>query len=496
MTKKTTPGEFRKKLPELLRNMHIQLNSKTSQKTNIKNAEKNFWYFFRNYLAHYAHQKSPQFHKEIIKLLEEKHPYVAIAAPRGFSKSTLVSFAYVLWNAIFSKKHFILIISSTEDLATDLVQSILYEFQDNKLLKQDYWIKIKKVSQNDIIIGNTRILARGRQQSLRGFRYREHRPDLIILDDIEKDIEALSPMIVQKSLDTIQRGLIPSLTPNGQIVLIGTILRKNSVVGKILTSQDEIWKNWKRKIYQALYTKNGKLKSLWPERFPIDFLEKRKQSLGIGAFNAEYQNLPINDNALFQETHIIEGYNPNDAPMLMFIDPSTDGNKLQDFKACVLISRSIEGKYCIHDAILEQGHDDEFFLRTTQLFIKYRDRILNIGVETNGFQAYFMKELDRYATKQGLSLPLIGIKQNLPKTYRIARLLGYLETQKLVFSPEFKTSRVGAILIEQLLFYPSPNVHDDGIDALEACIDLFSRISSKNNEEFIYLPRVPKFRIT
>ncbi|SFB75337.1 hypothetical protein SAMN02745150_00621 [Brevinema andersonii] len=107
-----------------------------------------------------------------------------------------------------------------------------------------------------------------------------------------------------------------------------------------------------------------------------------------------------------------------------------------------------------------------------------------------------MKELDRYATKQGLNLPLIGVKHYLPKTYRIARLLGYLETEKLVFSPEFKTSRAGAIIIEQLLFYPSPNVHDDGIDALEACLDLFSRISRKNNEEFIYLPRVPKFRIT
>ncbi|SFB75302.1 hypothetical protein SAMN02745150_00619 [Brevinema andersonii] len=207
MTKKTTLGEFRKKLPELLRNMHIQLNPKTSQKTHIKNTEKNFWYFFRNYLTHYAHQKSPQFHKEIINLLEEKHPYIAIAAPRGFSKSTLVSFAYVLWNAIFSKKHFILIISSTEDLATDLVQSILYEFQDNKPLKQDFCIEIKKVSQNDIIIGNTRILARGRQQSLRGFRYREHRPDLIILDDIEKDIEALSPIIFKNHWILFKEGL-------------------------------------------------------------------------------------------------------------------------------------------------------------------------------------------------------------------------------------------------------------------------------------------------
>src|SRR5690349_5926699 len=70
--------------------------------------ENNFWEFCRFYLGHYFTAKTQaEFHEEIVSLMQQKECIVGIAAPRGFSKSTIVSFAFILWNICFEKKRFI-----------------------------------------------------------------------------------------------------------------------------------------------------------------------------------------------------------------------------------------------------------------------------------------------------------------------------------------------------------------------------------------------------
>src|SRR5947209_246856 len=52
--------------------------------------ENDFWEFCRFYLAHYFSAKTQaEFHPDIVKLMLAIELIVAIAAPRGFSKSTI-----------------------------------------------------------------------------------------------------------------------------------------------------------------------------------------------------------------------------------------------------------------------------------------------------------------------------------------------------------------------------------------------------------------------
>lgn len=480
MAKRTTKNEFRKSMSSVLEAMETKATGcGIAGREERRKKNKDFWHFFNHYLPHYGSEKSPAFHREIIKLLDNN--FVAIAAPRGFAKSTLVSFAYVLWQIATERSRFIVIVSASDDLAKDLSGFIRLELTDNKRLREDYGILlVEQGAEGDFVAGKTRVLARGRKQAVRGFRYRESRPDLIILDDIEKDEEALNPKTVLKTLETIKRGLIPSLKPGGRFVLVGTILQTRSVAGTILLSEDEPWNLWTRKIYHALIgTGEGGEASLWEERFPAEYLKEIRDTLGRTAFNAEFQNMPTDDDtALFTLDMLRDGSYPSNAPMAMFIDPSVDGIKKNDYKTAVLVAATAEGFVAV-DAVMVQGRDVKFFDETLSLYKKHSANILTVTVECIAFMAYFVRDLEQYARERGVKLPLTTTSSNMRKEHRIAQLAALFETGRIGFDAEFRKSPAGKILIDQLLYFPSVNVHDDGPDALAGAVKVLEARTSK-----------------
>ncbi|MGL5722504.1 MAG: hypothetical protein ACRCY4_08905, partial [Brevinema sp.] len=303
-----------------------------------------FWEFAKKYLPHYFTEASPDFHKEIIELLERSQACTAIAAPRGFAKSTLVSLAYSLWKIVGGDRKFLVIVSATDKLANDLVEYIKLELEGNPLLARDYGTYLVQSSKKgDFVTRDTRVLALGKKRALRGFRSRQHRPDLIILDDIEKDAEAYSPEMVQQTLDLILRGLMPALDPQrGRLILIGTILRERSATGIMVNSQEDPFCQWTRAKYRAINTlDNGQEQSLWEQRFPLAKLKDIRASMGVEAFQTEYQNMPRQDwEQIFKPEWFRESVLSPQSPVGVFIDPATDklGGK-NDFKAAVFVAK-------------------------------------------------------------------------------------------------------------------------------------------------------------
>ncbi|MGL4393991.1 MAG: hypothetical protein ACRCS8_02055 [Brevinema sp.] len=486
MTHKKLQHETRR----LLQLFDTPLITPSHQQHLKKRAEKDFFFFFKTYLPHYAEQRFAPFQREIIDLITHSQKFIAIAAPRGFAKSTLVSFAYVIWCIIFKKFFFIVIISATDDLADDLSNFIRMEFQDNPLIKRDFGSLMKhKGAKGDFLIGKTRVLARGRKQANRGFRNREHRPDLIIIDDIEKDEEAISLDSVTKTLDVIHRALIPSLKPQGKLIAIGTILRANSAFAKLIASDEKFWD---KKTFKALSWVGSQEKSLWEARFKTPFLLNQRELLGLSVFNAEYQNTPTNSEThIFHESHLRTGH-VIEKTIVGFIDPSIDGVKNGDYKACVFIQGSSEG-IAIIDIIAKKGSDQEFFEAIYQSYKRFQSHLVSIGIESNGFQKYFVKDMERYLfDKYQLSLPIKPTKQYLKKEYRIHKLLSWFEPQKLVIDPLLLQAKEGQLLTEQLLYFPEKKVHDDIPDALSGAIDLLisleKRVSQPSSELITQIP--------
>ena len=115
----------------------------------------------------------------------------AIGIPRGFAKTTFIKLL-CLWYILFSHKQFILIVGASEDLAVNTLSDIcdLLAGPNIRKLFGNYRANIEVDTQalkvfhfrgRDIILR-----AIGAGTAVRGINRKNKRPDVIIMDDIQK----------------------------------------------------------------------------------------------------------------------------------------------------------------------------------------------------------------------------------------------------------------------------------------------------------------------
>ena len=150
--------------------------------------------FFPIYLRHYIGYPMAEFQKDIIRTTEDQsNPLACIVAFRGSAKSTLVTLSYSIWAVLgVQAKKFVLIVCQTQAQARQHMMNLRRELEQNALLKSDLGPFKEEFGSGEwamssLVFKNTgaRIMVASIDQSIRGVRHYQHRPDLIILDDIE-----------------------------------------------------------------------------------------------------------------------------------------------------------------------------------------------------------------------------------------------------------------------------------------------------------------------
>jgi hypothetical protein len=138
-------------------------------------------------LSHHCTDKTPDFHREIFRLLEDDTiKQKAIIAPRGHSKSTIASLIYPLYRIVFQKERFIVIVSESYQQSVLFLDAIKRELEENEKLKFFFGdLRSDKWAEGDIVTAtNIRIIAKGSGQKMRGLKFRQWRPTMIVLDDL------------------------------------------------------------------------------------------------------------------------------------------------------------------------------------------------------------------------------------------------------------------------------------------------------------------------
>jgi predicted phage terminase large subunit-like protein len=489
---KLTKREFRQKADELLMRLSMEVtpfwqDSQEKREERLGKAEADPLFFCRTYLPHYFSHAPAPFHYELVKLLEKRDRVVtpmAVAAPREFAKSTVCSFGYVLHQICFKKRRFIIIGSDTEDLASDLTGYLYLELLYNERLHQDFGelVKANRPVDDFTTLNDIRVKARGRGQRLRGLKHKQWRPDLVILDDLENDINVRNPEIVKQILDWVQSAVYPALAEGGTLLVIGTILRQKSALHVMLTSGEEPYCHYLRKMYRALEEDGS---SLWEARHPAAKLKLQKQLMGTVAFNREKMNEPTPEGGLFQEDWI-HYYHPDtlkDRELFVvgFFDPSLESGSSADYKACVTVGVAPqEGVYYVLDAFIQKTSLEQTLRR---IFNRHREKGFHVfGVEDNLFQRLLLKEFDVLGRELGLMLPVKGVTQRLAKETRVASLSPLLERGKIRFIRGHSDQE---LLVEQLMYFPSRTMHDDGPDALEGAIRLAGEMQARTATDYV-----------
>lgn len=272
---------------------------------------------------------TPDCHREWWSLCTGKDRFVAIAAPRGFAKSTAITHCYALGALLFRERRFALIISDTETQAVLFLQDLKKEIQDNEDLIKLFKIKLDhqgkvalvKDSESDFIVEcadgwQFRLMAKGSEQKVRGLKWGSKRPDLIICDDLENDEIVLNKDRREKFRKWFYGALLPCRSDNGIVRVVGTILHMDSLLERLMPeSQLAVNRKYKELIRGDLkdYTdfrlpwKSVKYRAhnsdfsslLWPERRSRAWLvNERTKYVDMGLpeiYSQEYLNVPIDE---------------------------------------------------------------------------------------------------------------------------------------------------------------------------------------------------------
>lgn len=240
--------------------------------TRQKITRENFFWFIHIFLGHHVENELAPFQEEMIAIAQdESYKSIIIMAFRGSGKSTIITLAYALW-AILGRqqKKFIVILSNTQAQARNHFANIKQELESNHLLSNDLGpFKADEGLWNSYSLEleqfRAKIISVSREQSIRGMRYREYRPDLIICDDVE-DTSPKSEGERENLYNWYMGELMLSGSgENTRYIVLGNLTHENSLLMELRKGiLSGVKKDW---IFRTYPIADEKGEPLWPKKF-------------------------------------------------------------------------------------------------------------------------------------------------------------------------------------------------------------------------------------
>lgn len=471
-----------------------------SRREKVLDPVSGFDFFVNNYFPHYVRSSSRSalhnFLFEQLPLLLQKPTsvHLAVAAPRGEAKSTIVSQLFSLYCLVTQKKRYVLIVMDSIDQAYPMLEAIKVELEFNQRLRIDFPESTGqgRVWQAGTIVtsANQKVQVAGSGKKLRGLRHGAYRPDLVVLDDIENDEQVRSPEQRNKLHDWLKKTVLPLGSADGKldIIYIGTILHYDSVLNRTLSSKAwltakfkalikmpddmSLWDKWEdfylnegEAVADAFYYANknamdaGAIVS-WAAR-PILVLMKIRARDGHSTFDSEYQNDPVSgDDAIFANS--IQYWTELPANLIYFgaLDPSLGKAGASRDPSAILVGgyHRETGKLYVIEAQVKKRLPDLIIEDVIRMHKQYNCQ--RWFVETVQFQEFLKDELVKRSAQRGSPVPATAIKPNTDKMLRIESLQPHIANGLILLHSSQAT------LIAQLRHFPKAD-HDDGPDALE-----------------------------
>lgn len=439
--------------------------------------------------SHRVIDNVPKFQSKIFDHLDNIRidKRLVIASPRSFMKSTSCSVEFPLQAACFGKFKEILIVSNSEALAINFLRSLKMNFESNERIHRYFGYQWSdKWTENHIITVNPRVSIRsvGWGAQIRGFR-----PDLIIMDDIESDETVVSEDIRKKMKEWILKAAINSLTVDGSMIWVGTLINRVSLLYDWIHNVPEGWKSIFNKAYIDGIEEEGH--ELWPEVWNHKRLQARKSEIGTWAFSSEFMNEPIPSDGNRFNPSTFQYFNEKDLEgkqtgMYIAIDPAFSEEKTADFGVIMCILHDQDDNVYVYHMYRERTNSRKLIDEFKRLYKLYQPKIRAVGIEANGPQKSFYEQLVNECVSDGIYAPFkkltgsihsaAGSKKSKPD--RITYMLQpKIEARKLFLRSDQYA------LIDELSLFPESK-HDDALDALAYAVNLIEPLQSY--EESIY----------
>lgn len=398
--------------------------------------------------------------------------------PRGHAKSTHFDIFLPLW-LIFQPARLInvmVVVGKSEESARALLGDLQAELEFNQRLLADFGEQKNLGSWEDgefVSRSGVAFFARGRGQSPRGLRYKEARPDYIVIDDLDDDELCRNKKRVDELTAWVKEALFGALdVGRGRFIMVGNLISKNSVLANLSATQG------------VHVSRINALKAdgqpVWAEKWTKEEAQQAAAFMGYRAWQKEFMNNPITDGTIFRHDWI--RYKPAlplaayDA-LVCYTDPSFKSTTSNDYKASRLWGKKGQELHLI-DCYVRQDTVTGMVRWLYHLYERLPERAaVRFYMEANFMQDIILDEFRREGLQRGYQLPITADRRKKPdKLQRIEAISPLWERGLVFYNERLKDSPDMVVGIEQTLALErGSRVHDDAPDADEGAIWLLQR---------------------
>lgn len=427
----------------------------------------------------------PDCHREWWKMCCSPSKFVAIAAPRAHAKSTAITHSYTLAKLLFREAVFVLIVSDTETQSALFLNDIKKELLENQDLRDFFGVEgLTKETETDIIVKfsdghQARVIAKGSEQKLRGLKWQNKRPDLIICDDMENDELVLNKDRRDKLKRWFSSALLPVRSSTGIIRVVGTILHADSLLESFMpqehdkeTVQDSLRTYSKRtRAWTAIKYRAHDRKMqlfLWPEKYTkteLSAIREMYVAQGLGdVYSQEYLNQPIDEsNTYFRRSDFGTLRQEEKEKRLVFYitaDLAVSEKQRTDFSAFIVSGVDEEGVVQVRHVIKERMDSLEICDTFINLAREYDPYL--VVCEKGTIVNSILPVLKQKMVEEGVFFIIELIAPTVDKVQRAQAIRARARSGRVKVDKE---ADWWPDLEDELLKFPRA-VHDDQVDAL------------------------------
>jgi len=454
-------------------------------------------------------------HGKIFDLIDGPENQIAIAAPRGWGKTSIVALALMARYILFRHTGFICYINKSHEAASLQTENLKRELITNRTIRGIFGsVKPSKGEGNDFeevfskkswVAYDSLVWPRGAGQQVRGVLFKNDRPGLFVIDDLE-DKKKIMNEDLRKEIknwffsDVIEA--VPQLHNDWKIIYIDTLKHEDSLLQHLLESPD-----WASARLEAC---DDDLHSVAPH-FVSDAVIKSKWDKAVNAgetdsFFQEHRNLPISSKDSSFPQEYFKYYNLPPEKNLR------EGIDLKLFDSEVQLDQNIETVIILDPAKTVKIHSAEsaivgigIDLNSARLYVRdiisdkmYPDEIYDamfgmgqmlgakvLGIEETSLNEFIRQPIKNEMFRRGSFFELIWLKARggMKKELRVKELVPYYRGGYIYHNASCINTRK---LEQQLLMFPRSKLWDI-MDALAYIIEMLELgeryFSPTNNPE-------------
>lgn len=463
-------------------------------------------------------------------LINDQFDQEEFILPRGIGKSTIINSLVATWSAVYQTSIFTLVIGKTDALMSEFVDEVRHNLSDEYLVEcfGDIIPKDKNYANNNSeleLLNGVKIQGITFAGSIRGIKFKSHRPSIIITDDILKEEDVRSETMLQRAIDKFYKEIMPAgasarvikskkMGMNTKFIMIGTPLSqkdlinyvKNDASFQLLHKQvfefdvDEVFSSEKWQEYRKIllntkdedrintaksyYLQNEDMhiETIWQNYEPLKMANKffTERLSFMQEYMCECEKIGeqwIKYMAKMDEKEIEDH---TFEKTILAIDTAASAKAKSDYFAFTILSK-YNGFLFVREGLLKKydakTEFDMYINFTVELIRKYN--VNAFVVERNVF-----KDLDTIAIKKALEddndlkrkrVQSISVFNNKKKDDRIATITDKINSGTIIFNEDNKDYN------QQVFDFCGQNysMHDDAIDSLEMAVNHIDEINNR-----------------